>query len=69
MGTTSDHLIADVSANSDAIASAIILLQGLKAALDNAGTDPVRLAELSANLEKSTADLAAAVVANTLAAT
>lgn len=60
-----DTLITEVSENSTAIDSAITLLQGLKAALDAAGTDPVRLAELSAQLDAKTNALAAAVVANT----
>lgn len=49
--------------------SAIVLLQGLKAQLDAAGTDPVALAALSASLDSGANDLAAAVVANTPAAT
>lgn len=55
----------EVSENSDAIASAVTLLQGLKAALDAAGTDPVKLKALSDQLSAQTDSLAAAVVANT----
>lgn len=63
-----DQLQADVTANGDAIQSAITLLEGLKTKLDEAGTDPVALAALSTALEAQTAALAAAVVANTPAA-
>lgn len=62
------QLTADVAANRSAVDSAVTLLQGLKAALDAAGTDPTALARLSADIEASTAALAAAVVANTPAA-
>lgn len=62
------QLTADVTANKDTIDSAVTLLQGLKAALDAAGTDPAKLAELSSQLEANTNALAAAVVANTPAA-
>ena len=57
-----------VAAEDTEIASAITLLTGLKAALDAAGTDPVALAALSADIGKQTQALAAAVVANTPAA-
>ena len=63
-----DDLQADVASNTDAIASAVTLLQNLKAALDAAGTDPVKLQAVKDALEKNTADLAAAVAANTPAA-
>ena len=63
------QLTADVTANGNAVQSAITLLQGLKAALDAAGTDPTKLAALSTQLEASTTALANAVVANTPAAT
>ena len=62
------QLTADVTANGNAVQSAITLLQGLKAALDAAGTDPTKLAALSTQLEASTTALANAVVANTPAA-
>lgn len=63
-----DDLAAAVARNSEVDASAIQLLQGLKAQLDAAGTDPVKLKELSDSLGGSTDALAAAVVANTPAA-
>ena len=62
------QLTADVAANNDAVQSAITLLNGLKAALDAAGTDPAALKDLSDKIEASTAALSAAVVANTPAA-
>ncbi len=62
------RLTADVTSNSSAVQSAVVLLQGLKAALDAAGTDPVALAALADSIESSTAALSAAVVANTPAA-
>lgn len=55
----------EVAENSTAIGSAVTLLQGLKAALDAAGTDPVKLKALSDQLSAQTDALAAAVVANT----
>ena len=60
-----DDLILEVQENNNAIQSAITLIQGLKTALDNAGTDPVKLAELVASLDAQSNALAAAVVANT----
>lgn len=60
-----DDLTAAVAHNTDVENSAITLLQGLKAQLDAAGTDPVKLAELSASLGTSTDALAAAITANT----
>lgn len=57
-----------VTKNSSVEASAIELLNGLKAKLDAAGTDPVALKALSDQLGSNTAALAAAVVANTPAA-
>ena len=58
-------LQADVTQNQSVVDSAVTLLQGLKAALDAAGTDPAALAALSSSLETQTAALAAAVAANT----
>lgn len=62
------QLTADVAADTSVDQSAIVLLQGLKAALDSAGTDPVALAALSTQLEANAVALAAAVTANTPAA-
>lgn len=63
-----DALTAQVAANGTVIGSAIVLLQGLKAALDAAGTDPVALQALSDSLASTDTQLAAAVAANTPAA-
>jgi hypothetical protein len=63
-----DDLMVEVTENNDAIQSAITLLQNLKALLEAAGTDPVKLAELVTTLDTQTKALAAAVVANTPAA-
>lgn len=63
------QLTADVASVKTVAESAITLIQGLKAQLDAAGTDPAKLAELSASLESTQAELAAALTANTPAAT
>lgn len=59
------QLTADVAAETAADQSAITLLQGLKAALDAAGTDPVALKALSDSIEANTSALSAAITANT----
>ena len=61
-------LTAAVEKNGSVIESAVTLLNGLKAQLDKAGTDPVALKALSDQLGTETASLAAAVVANTIPA-
>jgi hypothetical protein len=58
-------LTQEVTETKTVMASAVTLLQGLKARLDAAGTDKVKLAELSADLDTNTNALAAAVAANT----
>lgn len=60
-----DDLTNAVAAEDTVIDSAITLLKGLKDALDAAGTDPVRLAALSADIAAKTQALADAVAANT----
>lgn len=60
-----DRLEADVAAETTVMQSAITLLQGLKAALDAAGTDPVKLAALADQMEANANSLAAAVAQNT----
>jgi hypothetical protein len=60
-----DDLQAAVAAEDTVVDSAVALLQGLKAALDAAGTDPVKLSALSADITAKTASLSAAVAANT----
>lgn len=61
-----DDLTTQVQATTDAEQSAIVLLNGLAAALAAAGTDPTKLAALRAALKSNTDALAAAVVANQL---
>jgi hypothetical protein len=61
-------LQAAVAAEDTVIDSAITLLQGLSAALTAAGTDPVALAALNADITAKTASLSAAITANTPAA-
>ena len=63
--TALTDLQAAVAAESTVVDSAITLLNGLKAALDAAGTDPVALAALSNEIGAKTAALAAAVSADT----
>jgi hypothetical protein len=64
-----DELEKQVKSNTDAEQSAIVLLGGLAQLLRDAGTDPMKLAELTASLETSRSSLAAAVLANTPATT
>jgi hypothetical protein len=70
MSTELDTLTAAVQKNSDAEDSAIVLLQGLKTALDAAiaSGNPQALVALSAQIGIKTDALAAAIVANTPAA-
>ena len=58
-------LTTQVAETNTVIGSAVVLIQGLKAALDAAGTDPVALKALSDSLNTSEQALAAAVVAGT----
>jgi hypothetical protein len=62
-----DDLQREVAENNDAVQSAITLLQGLKAKLDEAinSGDMTKVAALSAQLSAQTDALAAAVTANT----
>lgn len=64
MSALSD-LQAAVSAEDTVIDSAITLLQGLAQALKDAGTDPVALAALQADIVAKTQSLATAVATNT----
>lgn len=63
-----DQLTQDVADEVTVEESAITLIEGLKSALDAAGTDPAKLAALSTSLQTEKAKLAAAVVAGTPAA-
>lgn len=65
MKTDFTAIEAEVAENGSAIDSAITLLTDIKAKLDDAGTDPVKLKALSDALDANTNKLAAAVVANT----
>lgn len=61
-------LTAQVAANTTVIESALTLIQGLKAKLDAAGTDPAALKALSDSLGAEDQKLVDAVAANTPAA-
>ena len=65
MANELDTLKAEVAETKTVMGSAVVLLQGLKQKLDEAGTDAAALAALSAELDTSTNDLAAAITANT----
>ena len=60
-----EELEAAVKANTDVIASAVILINGISQKLHEAGTDPAKLAALTSELTNSRDALAAAVAANT----
>jgi len=60
-----DDLTAQVKANADVEASAIVLIQGLADKLQNAGTDAGKLQALQSELRTSADALGAAVAANT----
>lgn len=60
-----EALAAEVSETNGIIASAITLIEGIAAKLAEAGTDPAKLAALTADLNTSSEALAAAVAANT----
>lgn len=68
MSAQLDALTAEVSQTTTVIDSAIALIQGLKAALDAAGTDPAKLQALSDSLDAKQKQLAQAVADNTPAA-
>jgi hypothetical protein len=63
-----DDLTAQVKANSDVEASAVVLIQGLATQIANNTSDPAALAALSTQLKTSADALAAAITANTPAA-
>jgi len=60
-----DSLTSQVSANTDAEASAVLLLGQLHDLIVAAGTDPAKLSALTSQLSASKDALAAAIVANT----
>jgi len=63
-----DNLESEVAKNTEVDQSAITLLNGLAAQIAALKNDPVKLQALADSLKSSSADLAAAVVANTPAA-
>lgn len=63
-----DDLTTQVTNNNTLVGSAITLIQGLKTALDAAGTDPTKLKALSDSLGAKDQELADAITANTPAA-
>lgn len=63
--TALEELTVKVEETTAVEESAIVLITGLADALKAAGTDPVKLAELTAQLEAEKVKLAAAVAANT----
>ena len=65
MSADLNALTAEVRNNTDVVNSAITLVQGLSAALQAAGTDPVALQALVDQLNTNDTQLAQAVVANT----
>ena len=68
MSAQLDALTAQVKANTEVEASAVVLLKGLAAQIEAIKTDPVALQGLSDSLKASADQLAEAVVANTPAA-
>lgn len=65
MSKAFDDLAAVVAAEHTVIASAVALINGFAAKLAEAGTDPVKLAALQADIKADSDALAAAVAANT----
>ena len=60
-----DDTAAAVATEDTVIDGAVALIQGLVAAVKAAGTDPTKLAALTADITAKTAVLSAAVLANT----
>jgi len=60
-----DELEATLSRNTDATDSIVVLITTLRQDILNAGTDPVKLKEVTDKLQANTDKLAAAAVANT----
>lgn len=63
-----DALTAQIAANNSTIDSAIVLINGIAAQIAAAGVDPVALQAITDGLAAKDAELAAAVVANTVPA-
>lgn len=60
-----DNLTNQVKSNSDAIDSAVVLINGIADRITAAGVDPVKLKSLTDELKAKDDALAAAVTANT----
>lgn len=60
-----EDLTAQVAANKTVVDSALVLINGIAARIAAAGTDPAKLAALTADLKSEDDALAAAVAANT----
>lgn len=63
------QLVDAVTASRTVSQSAIVLLNGINARIEAAGVDPVKLAQVVADIKSETTALSEAVVANTPAAT
>lgn len=61
-----DELQAQVIANTNLETSAILLIQGIAAALTEAALDPVKVQALADQLRESATSLAAAIQVNTI---
>jgi hypothetical protein len=68
MSVEFDNMTAQVQANSEAIDSAIVLINGIADRIAAAGVDPVKLQALTTELRAKDEALATAVTANTPAA-
>lgn len=60
-----DELEATLARNTDATDSVVVLITTLRQDIIDAGTDPVKLKEVTDKLQANTDKLAAATVANT----
>ena len=63
-----NNIQAQVAANKTVIDSALVLIAGIADRIKAAGTDPTKLAELTASLKSEDDALSAAIVTNTPAA-
>jgi hypothetical protein len=63
-----DDILSDVQDEATVVASVVTLLTNLSDALKAAGTDPVKLAAVKAQIDTNKQAMAAAVAANTPAA-
>lgn len=69
MSAQLDQLGEQVRKNTDLNQSAIVLIRGLSQQIKDAKDDPVKLAQLAADLDRSAQDLGSAINENTPAAT